>query len=495
MSQETTVQNLKINKLTKEQYEGITTPSATELYFVTDDIGVTADEVLPSQTGNGGKFLTTDGTTASWASVDALPSQTSQSGKFLTTNGTTASWADVPAEIPTQSGQSGKFLTTNGSTASWASVDSLPTQTGNSGKFLTTNGSTASWASVGSLPSQSGQSGKVLTTDGTNASWTEQFSRQIGEIVASTIPLTDAGLHLLDGTQLSGSGIYADFVDYIGDLYDSGDYTTIFETEANWQAAVTANGVCGKFVYTAAAGGSPATVRLPLYSNKIYTQSITSTAPVVGNGTALGLTNGTVNGAPMTDTANNALYVSKNGYGANVGDAGTLSAFGAQKYIGVTADATKSGVIADLASITTSLDGYYYIVVATTTKTDIQVDIDEIATDLNAKVDKSTLSEVYPVIEAYNNGNSWYRVYSDGWCEQGSLYYKGTTTAGTATITFLKEFANTNYSFQPVLIHSATNAACYAALEQYPERTTSTTKLTIYSGAFGYAWVACGYIS
>lgn len=50
---------------------------------------------LPSQTGQSGKFLTTDGTDASWATVDALPSQTGQSGKFLTTNGTTASWGDV----------------------------------------------------------------------------------------------------------------------------------------------------------------------------------------------------------------------------------------------------------------------------------------------------------------------------------------------------------------------------------------------------------------
>lgn len=51
---------------------------------------------LPSQTGNAGKFLTTNGTNTSWATVDALPSQTGQSGKFLTTNGTDASWSDKP---------------------------------------------------------------------------------------------------------------------------------------------------------------------------------------------------------------------------------------------------------------------------------------------------------------------------------------------------------------------------------------------------------------
>ena len=51
-------------------------------------------DALPSQAGNSGKFLTTDGMDASWATVDALPSQSGQNGKVLGTNGTTASWVD-----------------------------------------------------------------------------------------------------------------------------------------------------------------------------------------------------------------------------------------------------------------------------------------------------------------------------------------------------------------------------------------------------------------
>lgn len=48
---------------------------------------------LPSQTGNSGKFLTTDGTDASWATVDALPSQTGNADKLLITDGTNVSWS------------------------------------------------------------------------------------------------------------------------------------------------------------------------------------------------------------------------------------------------------------------------------------------------------------------------------------------------------------------------------------------------------------------
>ena len=47
--------------------------------------------------------------------------------------------------LPSQSGQSGKYLTTNGTTASWSTVDALPSQTGHSSEVLTTNGTTASW--------------------------------------------------------------------------------------------------------------------------------------------------------------------------------------------------------------------------------------------------------------------------------------------------------------------------------------------------------------
>jgi hypothetical protein len=52
-----------------------------------------AKAVYPTQTSNSGKYLTTDGSAVSWATVDALPSQEGNSGNYLTTNGTAASWA------------------------------------------------------------------------------------------------------------------------------------------------------------------------------------------------------------------------------------------------------------------------------------------------------------------------------------------------------------------------------------------------------------------
>jgi hypothetical protein len=188
---------------------------------------------LPAQSGNSGKKLTTNGSSPSWATdnLDSLsdvtittpsstqvltyngsawvngsnlPAQSGNSGKTLTTNGSSASWIQFPTELPSQSGNSGKKLTTNGSTPSWVTdnLDSLsdvtittpastqilsyngsawvnsaapielPAQSGNSGKALTTNGSAASWTTFPiELPSQSGKANNFLTTNGSSPSW------------------------------------------------------------------------------------------------------------------------------------------------------------------------------------------------------------------------------------------------------------------------------------------------------------------------------------
>ena len=58
-------------------------------------------------------------------------------------------WAAAPVSLPTQTSNSGKYLTTDGTTASWATLgSSIPSQTGNAGKFLTTDATTASWATL-----------------------------------------------------------------------------------------------------------------------------------------------------------------------------------------------------------------------------------------------------------------------------------------------------------------------------------------------------------
>ena len=56
--------------------------------------------VLPSQAGNAGDFLSTDGTNLLWAAIAQIPSVTGQTGKMLVNDGTAAYWAAQPVLPP-----------------------------------------------------------------------------------------------------------------------------------------------------------------------------------------------------------------------------------------------------------------------------------------------------------------------------------------------------------------------------------------------------------
>ena len=87
------------------------------------------------------------------------------------------------------------------------------------------------------------------------------------------------------------------------------------------------------------------------------------------------------------------------------------------------------------------------------------------------------------VIETYSNGTSWYRVYSDGWCEQGG--YKGSTSVNS-TVNLLKNYINTNYSIQTMVYGNYTNNSS-------PCDNKTTSSFTTYQD-IPVLWEACGYI-
>ena len=108
---------------TSETNAGISETNAAASAAAAAQSAIDAAAFTPDQTGNSGKFLTTDGTDTSWATVDALPSQTDNAGKYLTTDGTNASWAVVnvtPAlddlsDVTITTPSSGEGLVYNGS--------------------------------------------------------------------------------------------------------------------------------------------------------------------------------------------------------------------------------------------------------------------------------------------------------------------------------------------------------------------------------------------
>lgn len=203
-------------------------------------------------------------------------------------------------------------------------------------------------------------------------------SRNIGEIVTSTIPLTDAGLHLLDGTLLP-YGVYKEFIDYIADLYAENPSANYFTTEAQWQQSVTTYGVCGKFVYDSVNN----TVRLPKITGIIEG---TTDLTALGDLVEAGLPNitGTAYGDefPGTILSTGAFYDAGEDKDTAVGNTNK------SHILGFDASRVSSLYKNNFNKVQPqTIKAFYYIVIATSTKTDIQVDIDNIATDLNGKAD------------------------------------------------------------------------------------------------------------
>lgn len=234
------------------------------------------------------------------------------------------------------------------------------------------------------IPTLTGTVGDVGKSDVANTG----SGRNIGETVFSLIPLSDAGLHLLDGSLLQVGGIYDSFITHVASLQTA--HPGLFITEENWQSSVTSYGVCGKFVYT-----EGTSLRLPKITGFVEG---TLDATELGNLIEAGLPNitGSFGDNPDRQTYNavsGAIYTAgKNNKWATSGTE-TDSLVGNRHF-----SANRSNPIYGKSTTVQpqSIKGYLYMVVATATKTDIQINIDNITTDLNGKAgtDLSNLSTV-----------------------------------------------------------------------------------------------------
>lgn len=206
-----------------------------------------------------------------------------------------------PTGFPSQTGNSGEFLTTDGTNLAWGDPSGLPTQTGNSGKFLTTDGTTPSWALA--LPSQTGNAGEYLTTDGTNASWSTAPSpsfANVGTGAGDVYKDTTATVNLRRikaGTNVTVSIVGDDIVvnasgslgtiawgGITGTLSDQTDLQTALDAKAD--AAATTSALALKADKTITIGGAGLiSGGGDLSANRTITTSM-STGKLVGRSTA-----------------------------------------------------------------------------------------------------------------------------------------------------------------------------------------------------------------
>lgn len=98
------------------------------------------------------------------------------------------------------------------------------------------------------------------------------------------------------------------------------------------------------------------------------------------------------------------------------------------------------------------------------------------------KLPRSTHGDI---VENYQNGSSWYRLYADGWCEQG-----GQTAEGTSiTVTLLQTMANNLYTVQLTCINKAQGDQNWVARDK-----TTTSFLYSNSESFAVNWEVKGKV-
>ena len=105
----------------------------------------------------------------------------------------------------------------------------------------------------------------------------------------------------------------------------------------------------------------------------------------------------------------------------------------------------------------------------------------------------SVNAPAYVTENYFNSSNGdWYRIWSDGWIEQGGYQTGSGSGRGYKTITFLKPFNSTQYTATTSYDNgsSATNNQGYYSY--LANKTKTTIQISTYSGHASF-WYACGY--
>ena len=107
------------------------------------------------------------------------------------------------------------------------------------------------------------------------------------------------------------------------------------------------------------------------------------------------------------------------------------------------------------------------------------------------------------ITETYSSETDWYRVWSDGWCEQGGVQI-GNGSYGLIIVNLLKNYRDTNYSIYVSILWSGTSSEWYTGTFTPTAETLTdivgpsinvTASNFQIQGFSNHRWYTCGYIS
>lgn len=356
------------------------------------------------------------------------------------------------------------------------------------------------------LPSQENNGGGFLMTNGETEQWVGITAFQFFDTKITDYKLSNEELlgWALQGTYIYKEALvgsrygYPDFYNKVIEEYNEATNTEIVNGVT---VKVNSNGhkfydiadknVIDEFFNTTGIawfyGIDTENERIFLPRDKYF--AVKGDVSVAGNGLSLGLINSKGEFTLFGAGDANAYAMPCDGLGQPYGTGATaITTVRGRETWGINPDSTKSGIEGQL---TANQDKYLYICVGNTTNYEGMTDVVnqgmEILEQVNqgiesrVKLDGSNAEFTF-ITETYQNGNSWYRVYSDGWCEQGGRIAVATATT---TISLLKTFKNTDYNL------SMTGSA------GYPFITSRTVDSFVADTSLNATvnWQACGYIA
>jgi hypothetical protein len=316
-------------------------------------------------------------------------------------------------------------------------------------------------------------------------------SLPLGTIISSAIMQGSSSLHLLDGGELSIGGTYDAFCQFVIEAYNR-DNTSIPVTDLEtYQSEIATYGQCGKFVIT------DTYIKLPIITK--YIEGLTDITDL-GRSLEVGLPN--IKGSFIvknTDYDNQVLSGSSGAFSQSTGasDRVVYDRSTTKAKRNVSFDASKSNPIyGNSDTVQPQATKYpYYIVIGTVNKTEVEVNLDNVASDLNNKLSKTECVR-YPVAKWTNtDGTLWYIVYNDEWKECGGFAKGAAYNSSSRIIALPIEFSNTNYS---IIATPNTTGGNYSQDVYIDSKTVNSFGLVTAfnsnnTAALNCAYYACGY--
>ena len=279
--------------------------------------------------------------------------------------------------------------------------------------------------------------GKFLTVNSNNqfeyadASAKSSFGN-IGDIQYTTSTEVPLGGAWCDGALYTK----AQFPDVYQMLVDGKIQST---TVTDFDSKVSANGSCGFFGLDT----SNERFKVPLLKD-VYIKA--GQAPSMFGAESLPNITGEFAVRFNADLAKGAFYKKSSGAAAASSEGtGTINGFDASR----SSSTYKSGVKVNPDHVVYRA----YVVLYSSAAGASEVQAAEFMTALNGKANtdlSNVSSNIDYVVESYQNGTEWYKIYKSGWVEQGGTLDgnppKTNGPEGTFTINFLKPFVDTNYT-------------------------------------------------